>query len=182
MRTRAVMGTNERGAMLIEVLVALLILLVVMVGVMQLFAAALVSSRGSDARTELSFRAQQAVEVIRMANAIVRSAGGNVPSALTAGKTGLTLPIAAPVQYRELPSGSSDAYWNFWGPNATGVIESENPRYVIGYEIVDGDTNGSPGTWLLRVVARPRRAGSYLEVKGTGQSNKVVRYVAAIPK
>ena len=169
---------NERGAMLIEVLVALLILLVIMVGVMQLFATALVSDRGSDARTELSFKAQQTVEVIRMANAVVRTAGGTVPANLTQAKTGLSLPISNTVSYRELPSGSNDAYWDFWGPNGTGVIDQANPRYVIGYEIVDGDANGSPGTWLIRVVARPRNAGSYLDVR----RNKVVRYVAAIPK
>ena len=169
---------NERGAMLIEVLVALLILLVIMVGVMQLFATALVSDRGSDIRTDLSFRAQQTVEIIRMANAVVRMAGGTVPANLTPAKTGLSLPISNPASYRELPSGPNDAYWDFWGPNGAGVIDRANPRYIVGYEIADGDVNGSPGTWLIRVVARPRNTGAGLDVRG----NKVVRYVAAIPK
>jgi len=178
MHQRPTSPGNERGAMLIEILVALLILLVIMVGVMQLFAAALVSDRGSQARTELSYRAQQTIEVIRMANAIVRSAGGTVPEALKASKTGITFPITAKIDPTELPSGPSDEYWDFWGPNGTGVgvIDSENPRYVIKYEVVDGDLNGSPGAWLLRVVAYPRSRAAYLT------ENKVVRYVAAIPK
>lgn len=119
-----------------------------------------------------------------MANAIMRveaaggGSGGTAQQNLSAGKTGITFPIAAEIAYTELPSGPSDAYWDFWGPNGTGVIDSESPRYAIGYDVVDGDANGSPGTWLLRVEARPRIQGIYMDTKGA----KVVRYVAAIPK
>ena len=168
---------DQRGAMLIEVLVALLILLLIMVGVMQLFAAALVSDRGSDARTELSFKAQQVVEVLRMANAVARTSS-TVPSALSQAKTGISFPISAAKQYTELPRSSSDSYWGFWGPDGTGVVDDEGARYVIGYEITNGDTSGAAGNWVITVTAQPRSASSYLDVKG----QKVVRYVAAIPK
>ena len=167
---------DQRGAMLIEVLVALLILLLIMVGVMQLFAAALVSDRGSDARTELSFKAQQVVEVLRMANAVARTTNP-LPPALSQANTGISLPISAAKQYTELPASSDEAYWSFWGPGGTGVME-EGARYAVGYEITDGDTSGAAGNWVITVTARPRTAGSYLDVNG----QKVVRYVAAIPK
>ncbi len=169
---------RQRGAMLIEVLVALLILLMIMVGVMQLFATALVSDRGADARTELSFKAQQVVEVLRMANAIARTSGGTLPPTLSSANTGITFPIAATKVYSELPKTSSDAYWVFWGATGTGVIDDEGARYVLGYQIADGDTTGVRGSWVITVTARPKNASSYLDVRG----NKVVRYVAAIPK
>ncbi len=169
---------RQRGAMLVEVLVALLILLLIMVGVMQLFATALVSDRGADARTELSFKAQQVVEVLRMANSIARTSGGTLPTALN-GTTGLSsLPIAGTQAYTELPKTSSDAYWGFWGPGGTGVIDDEGARYVLGYQITDGDTTGVRGAWVITVTAQPKNPGRYLDVRG----NKVVRYVAAIPK
>lgn len=177
MRLKPYTGRDQRGAMLIEVLVALLILLLIMVGVMQLFAAALVSDRGSDARTELSFKAQQVVEVLRMANAVARTSNP-VPSALSQANTGISFPISAAKQYTELPKTSSDSYWAFWGPNGTGVVDDEGARYVIGYQITDGDTSGAAGNWVVTVTAQPKSAGSYLDVKG----QKVVRYVAAIPK
>ncbi len=168
---------DQRGAMLIEVLVALLILLLIMVGVMQLFAAALVSDRAADARTELSFKAQQVVEVLRMANAVARTSNP-LPAALSQANTGISFPISAAKQYTVLPLTSSDSCWAFWGPGGTGVIDGEGVPYMIGYQITDGDTSGAAGNWVLTVTALPRSGSGDPDVK----AQKVVRYVAAIPK
>ncbi len=173
---------NERGASLVEVLVALLILMVIMVGVLALFSSALVSDRAAEARTELSFKAEQVVETLRMANAIAKR--GSVPASLVPSVTGQVFPISGVTsQFVDLPESPNDAYWGFWGapgpnnPNGMGVM-SATGRYSIGYQITDGDVSGNPGMWIVTVTARSRGVKGYLR----GGGFKVVRYVSCIPK
>ncbi len=173
---------DEHGASLVEVLVALLILMVIMVGVLALFSSALVSDRAAQARTELSFKAEQVVETLRMANAIAKQ--GSVPANLMASVTGQTFPISSVTsQFVDLPEGPNDSYWGFWGqpgpnnPNGMGIMRADG-RYSIGYQITDGDTTGNPGMWVITVTARSRGVKGYLH----GGGFKVVRYVSCIPK
>ena len=174
---------RERGASLVEVLVALLILMVIMVGVLALFSSALVSDRAAEARTELSFKAEQVVETLRMANAIAKRSPSSVPSSLSSSVTGQVFPIAAQTSFLDLPEGPSDSHWGFWGPptsnapNAMGIM-SKDGRYSLGYQITDGDTSGNPGMWVVAVTARSRGVKGYV---GAG-SFKVVRYVSCISK
>lgn len=172
----------QRGMMLAEVLVALLIMMFIMIGIVQLLSAALVSDRAAEARTELSYKAQQVVQVLRMAHSVALRQG-TTPSALSPGTTGFTVPIVAPQSYSELPGDDTETFWAFWGPDGAGVMEN-NARYVIGYEIEDGANivgTGDDNMWVVTVTAEPRNeAGKPLYV-GVDQT-KVVRYVAYIPK
>lgn len=171
----------QRGMMLAEVLVALLIMMFIMIGIVQLLSAALVSDRAAEARTELSYKAQQVVQVLRMAHSIARQ--GTVPSTLAPAATGFTVPIAATQTYTELPQDDSESFWAFWGPTGAGVMETD-ARYTIGYEIEDGANIGGTdddNMWIVTVTAEPRTASGGLSYVGVDQT-KVVRYVAYIPK
>ncbi|NOZ79624.1 MAG: hypothetical protein GXP48_10695 [Acidobacteria bacterium] len=174
---------RERGASLVEVLVALLILMVIMVGVLALFSSALISDRSAEARSELAFKAQQVVETLRMENAIAKRSAGSLPPALSASITGQVFPISAGTSFLDLPEGPDDSYWGFWGPptsnapNAMGIM-SKDGRYSLGYQITDGNTSGNPGMWVITVTARSRGVKGYVGAGGL----KVVRYVSTIAK
>jgi type II secretory pathway pseudopilin PulG len=172
----------ERGMMLAEVLVALLIMMFIMVGIVQLLSASLVSDRAAEARTELSYKAQQVVQVLRMAHAIARQQG-TVPSTLAPSQTGFSVPIVSTQAYSELPKDDTESFWSFWGPTGAGVMELD-ARYTIGYEIEDGAS--LPGTdddnmWVVTVTATPRDETGKPVYVGVNET-KVVRYVAYIPK
>jgi hypothetical protein len=150
---------DERGESLVEVLAALAVLLLVMVGVLQLFSLAVLSYRVAAAQTEMTNKAESVVEVIRM----VSSTGTGSILPLTAGST-------------NLPYGPAAAANTFWGPSGFGIVEPNAP-YRITYEVTD-----SGADWLVTVYVH---SASQLDSTGTylgpvGQ--KGIRYAARIPK
>ena len=152
---------GERGESLVEVLIALAILLVILVGVLQLFTTALLSFHATTAHGEMTRRSETVIEVIRL----VRSSG-------TSGNSGV-LPLA--VGSRNLPYSSSDSGWDFWGPSGFAVVDDE-ARYRVSYTVTDGGPD-----WVVSVFVEPNTSGSggaYLGAVG----GKAVRYAARIAK
>lgn len=153
--------SNEKGESLVEVLVALAILLVILVGVLQLFTMALFSFHGTAAQGDMVRRAESVVEVIRM----VRSSG-------VSGSSGI-LPLAAST--RQLPVASSDTGFDFWGPAGFGILEDE-ARYRVSYAVTDGGPE-----WVVSVFVEPNRGTTGNKYLGS-VGGKAVRYAARVPK
>jgi len=153
--------SDQRGESLVEVLVALGILLIILVGVLQLFTMALLSFHTSSAQTEMIQRGQNVVEVIRL----VRSSG-------VSGTSGI-LPLSAGT--RQLPVASSDTGFDFWGPDGFGVIEHE-ARYRVSYEIADGGNQ-----WVISVFVEPNTGTTGAKYLGN-LGGKAVRYATRVRK
>lgn len=153
--------SGERGESLIEVLIAMAILLVILVGVLQLFTMALLGFHATTAQREMTSKAETVVEVIRL-----------ISSTQATGDHGI-LPLA--VGDRALPVNNLDTGFNFWGPTGFAVVESD-PRYRINYTITDGGPE-----WVVSVFVEPNSTGTggtYLGSVG----GKAVRYAARVPK
>lgn len=180
-------GRGDRGSSLIEVLVAIAILALMMVGILQMFSVALVTNYGSAARTEMTYKAQQVVENLRLIYFFARQ--GNNTLATAAGvPTTIVSTGTTPVL---LPATSTDSTttltWAYWGPGGANCVEADNPPYRLGYSVTDGGA-----FWIVTATATPvdnpaapigatplpggRR---YL---GEGSKVKRVDYVAQLPK
>jgi prepilin-type N-terminal cleavage/methylation domain-containing protein len=178
---------SERGSSFIEILIALAILAILMVGILQMYSLALVSNYGSAARTDLLYKGQQVVENLRLVYALQRL--GNT-AALVA--SGAPSPIAATTTPIYLPyyAGDSTALkWAYWGPSGANVVDEERAPYRLSYTVEDRDAN----YWLVTVTATPvdnpnlagtlpapdANARRYL---GLGSKLKIVTYSAQIEK
>lgn len=155
---------GERGLTLIEVLVSFFILFVVTLAVLQLLSMAYLVNLGSMVRTELTYRAEQVVETIRLQRWRVNSnplaADGCCPVGLNATKN--------------ITAGDCDA---FWGPTGANVIHPDsvldpnsNARYEIDYVIQNN-------TVTVRAIPATSGANPYLGPAAT----KEVVYVAQLP-
>lgn len=162
---------GEKGSSLIEVVMALGILLILMIGILQMFSMSYLMNLNSAASTEMAYKGQQVAEVLRWA--LYQSAVGQ-----PIGVSPYELPLTAldPGVSYPLPSTSSDANWNFWGPSGMGVIERANPPYQVTYTVADGGT-----TWDVTVQVRARQTSASNYV-GVAKKGKVVTYVVQAPK
>jgi len=161
MTSRRTQPTAERGESLVEVLIAMAILLVILVGVLQLFTMALLTFHSNTAQREMTRKAETVVEVIRLINATQATGAHGI------------LPMA--VDTRSLPVNSSYTGWDFWGPDGFAVVE-ENARYRISYQITDGGAD-----WVVSVFVEPNSSGSGGSYLGS-VGGKAVRYAARIPQ
>lgn len=161
---------GERGSSLLEVLIALFIMLVLTLGILQMFSMAYMMNMGSAARTQLTFKCEQVTEVLRFAGGLIRE-GGTVPAGSN---------IVFTTGDYLLPYEGSEADYAFWGPGGSNVVEAPREPYRLSYNIVD-DGN----FWLLTVVAVPADpavdAGARRYI-GAGITGKRVTYVSRIPK
>ena len=161
-----------RGSTLIEVLIAMAILALLMVGVLQLFSLSLLTDSGSAARTDMTLKAQQVAENLRYLH-FIRKSGGALPA-----NTGLP---ATPTNglVTNLPWDGSEATWAYWGPNGANVFEQPSPPYRISYTYA---TSTTPNYWFVTVSvvpSAPTAAGvSYL---GANARSKRVDYVCQVP-
>jgi hypothetical protein len=171
----------EKGSSLLEVLIALMIMLFLMIGILQMFSMAYLTNLGSGARTEMTYKCQQLAENMRFLNYLAKN-GLAVPSG-----TGLTLPLTAgttsPVNlpYTDTELSSSP----YWGPAQSSVVDGPDMPYRLSYQIADGDAGVSPpapGFWLITVSATPNQSASTRRYMGAGISHKRVDYVSQIPK
>ncbi|MCD4750362.1 MAG: prepilin-type N-terminal cleavage/methylation domain-containing protein [Thermoanaerobaculales bacterium] len=153
--------SKEKGESLVEVLAALAILLIVLVGVLQLFTMALFSFHGTSAHAEMVRRGEAVVEIIRL----VRSSGAS-------GTSGI-LPLA--VGTRQLPVAFSDIGFDFWGPAGFGIVEHE-ARYRVSYAVTDGGAD-----WVVSVFVEPNTGSTGNKYLGS-VGGKAVRYAARIRK
>ena len=186
-----------RGSSFIEVLLAMTILALVLVGILQMFSVSLIINKGSAARTQMLFKCQQVVENVRYFY-YLRSAGVPPPALLTDGGHATGTPMAAPgtlpvpldathggVDQTFLPYVSTDATWPYWGPAGANVMEQDNGPYKIAYTIrFDGPPNacgpsGCQNVWVITVSAIPTDVATATRYFGVGlQSGKRVDYVA----
>jgi hypothetical protein len=160
-----------------------------MVGVLQLFSVSLVTNFGSASRTELTYKAQEVVENLRLIYAMQRAAvptlvnNSGVPAALG---SVLDTPIYIPYQAAgDAPSTSLK--WAYWGPAGANVVDAENLPFRIFYTVQAGP---SPAYWLVTVTATPAdnptlglvTPTSARRYQGSNNKLKTVSYVAQLER
>jgi Tfp pilus assembly protein PilV len=165
---------GERGSSLIEVMVALMIMLFLMIGVLQLFSMAYLVNLGSGARTEMTSKAEQVVENMRYLQYLTKAApkglGQTAPSNI-----GITFPVTGAT------SGTLDPTTNtYWGPAGANVFPTTSTNttpYQVSYTIVDATT-----WWQVTVTVQSSTASGARKYLGEGITRKRVDYVAQLPK
>ena len=165
-----------RGSSFIEVLLAMTIMALVLVGILQMFSVSLIVNKGSAARTQMLFKCQQVVENIRWYYYVTEHS--------LASPLGTGIPALGAVTVN-LPYVGTDADWAFWGPAGANVMETENGPYQIRYTIVNDLAQQLPGTppinmWVVTVSAVPTNvagATRYFGISANG-GGKRVDYVA----
>ena len=175
MADRRAFPRARRGSSFVEVLLAMTIMALVLVGILEMFSVSLIINKGAAARTQMLFKCQQVVENIRWYYFVTRN------SLATPLDTGI-LPLGATTM--DLPYVKGDAGWGFWGPDGANVMEDEKGGpYKISYTIKDDpkQTLNSGGVvWVITVSAVPTddaTATRYFGISTTG-SGKRVDYVA----
>ena len=179
-RSRSRGSRSRRGSGFVEVLLAMTIMALVLVGILQMFSVSLIVNKGAAARTQMLFKCQQVVENIRWYYYVTsRSLATNA----VIGATGIPALGAATVN---LPYLGSEPEWGFWGPAGANVMERVNGPYQITYRIAQDAAqtlNSGVAVWVITVSAIPTTvAGAagdsrYLGI-GTNGSGKRVDYVS----
>ena len=160
----------QAGSSLVEVVIALGILLILMIGILQMFSMAYLTNVNAAADTDLAYKAQQTAEVLRWA--FYQQAQG-----ATAGTGANALPVSElAIGTHTLPNNSSGLGWAFWGPSYLNVVTRANPPYTVTYTVADAVTD-----WTINIRVTPKIAGSYTYV-GAAKRGKVVEYVVQAPK
>jgi hypothetical protein len=177
---------RTRGSSFIEVLLAMAIMALVLVGILQMFSVSLVINKGSAARTQMLFKCQQVVENIRYFYYLNHNA--TPPALLTDTGHLADGPMATPgtlpaqltfgVDETFLPYVSTDATWPYWGPAGANVMEQENGPYKISYTI---QQDAVQNVWVITVSAIPTDVATATRYFGIGlKSGKRVDYVAQL--
>ncbi len=162
----------ERGSSLIEVMVALMIMLFLMIGVLQLFSMAYLVNLGSGARTEMTSKAEQVIENMRCLQALTKG-GATAPSNI-----GITFPIAAAASGDLDPT--ADPYWGPAGANVFPTSNSNDTPFTIHYAIEDANPY-----WRITVSVLPTDKAtnsSARQYQGAAIGKKRVDYVATLLK
>ena len=173
-------GGSRRGSGFVEVLLAMTIMALVLVGILQMFSVSLIVNKGAAARTQMLFKCQQVVENIRWYYFVTsRSLATNA----VIGPTGIPALGAVTVN---LPYLGTEPEWAYWGPTGANVMETPNGPYQISYRIVNDATqtlNSGLAVWVITVSAVPTNVVGvlgdqrYLGI-GTNGGGKRVDYVA----
>lgn len=185
--------SRKRGSSFIEILIALTILAITMVGILQMFSLALLTNNGSEARTELLYRAQQVVENLRLIYYF--EAQGQPKLRIDAGVTPYKNLLDVAGQKFYLPYVKDEITaeglkWSYWGPDNFNVVPGPLLPYRLSYTI---DDRTPEPFWLVTVTATPidnpnplltlpavnSNARHFL---GLGSKVKIVTYAAQIPK
>jgi Tfp pilus assembly protein PilV len=168
----------SRGSSFVEVLLAMTIMALVLVGILQMFSVSLIVNKGSAARTQMLFKCQQVVENIRWYYYVTSRSLATDP---VIGATGI--PPALGAATVNLPYDGTEAEFPFWGPAGANVIETANGPYKISYRIASDAAqtlNSGVAVWVITVSAIPTDvvgASHYLGIGTTG-GGKRVDYVA----
>jgi hypothetical protein len=178
------MRRSTRGSSFVEVLLAMTIMALVLVGILQMFSVSLVINKGSAARTQMLFKCQQVVENVRLFYFLAKS-GAPTPGLITenphADGAAMSTPGALPLGLNNvaktfLPYGSTDATWAYWGPAGANVMEQDNGPYKISYTIAQDTVQRM---YVITVSATPTDVVGATRYFGIGtQSGKRVDYVA----
>lgn len=166
----------RRGSSFVEVLLAMTIMALVLVGILQMFSVSLIVNKGAAARTQMLFKCQQVVENIRWYYFVKQN---GLATDAVIGSTGIPVSLGAATVTLPYVSGPN---WAFWGPQGANVMEAENGPYQISYTIQqDAAQNVAPLTaWVITVSAVPTNvpgATRYFGISTSG-SGKRVDYVA----
>ncbi len=165
---------RTRGSSFVEVLLAMTIMALVLVGILQMFSVSLIVNKGSAARTQMLFKCQQVVENIRWYYFVTRN---NLAVPLGTG-----IPALADDLTVNLPYLGTEPEWAFWGPAGANVMETPNGPYQVRYEIhLDPAQNVAPlAAWVITVSAVPTNVAGATRYFGisTSGSGKRVDYVA----
>lgn len=163
-----------RGGTLIEVLIAMAILAMLMVGILHLFSISLLTDTGSAARTNMTLKAQQVAENLRYLH-FLRKQNGAMPP-------GHGLPSVPTNGLKtDLPYNSSNAaQWAYWGPAGANVFEQENPPYRISYTYQSSPNTA--GFWFVTVSVVSADAPTGMTYIGPGAKVKRVDYVCQVPQ
>lgn len=168
-----------RGSSFVEVLLAMTIMALVLVGILQMFSVSLIVNKGSAARTQMLFKCQQVVENIRWYYFVTSR------SLATPLGTGIPALGATTVN---LPYDGTEPEWAFWGPTGANVMEQANGPYQISYRIVNDLAQQLPvagpapavNVWVITVTAVPTNVAGATRYFGisTAGGGKRVDYVA----
>jgi Tfp pilus assembly protein PilV len=168
---------EERGSSLIEVMVALMIMLFLMIGVLQLFTMAYLVNLGAGARTEMASKAAQVVENMRYLQYLTKA----TPKGLGQSPPGTTTTIGIAFPITSAASGTLDPTTNtYWGPTGANVFPTTSTNatpYQISYTIVDATT-----WWRVTVTVQSSTVSGARKYLGEGITRKRVDYVAQVPK
>ncbi len=159
MNRRTKRRRGERGLTLIEVLVSFFILFVVTLAVLQLLSMAYLVNLGAMVRTDLTYRAEQVVEQIRLERYRVNF--------LFQAPNDACIPVGQVATMTLAPGDTTCA--PVWGPNGANIFDGTG-RYTLSYTIA----NTSVTVRAEPVTSGPNR---YLGPAAT----KVVVYVAQLP-
>lgn len=165
----------RRGSSFVEVLLAMTIMALVLVGILQMFSVSLIINKGAAARTQMLFKCQQVVENLRWyyyvtQRSLAAPIGTGIP-VLGAASTDACAPAFC------VPYLGTETEWAFWGPDGANVMEAPNGPYKISYRI---EADAAQSTWVITVSAVPTDvagATRYLGI-GTNGGGKRVDYVA----
>ncbi len=181
-RDRRTGAPSRRGSSFVEVLLAMTIMALVLVGILQMFSVSLIINKGSAARTQMLFKCQQVVENLRWYYYVTSHSLATPPV------TGIPALAATTVN---LPYDGTEPEYAFWGPTGANVIETANGPYKISYTIVKDDApggqklNNGVNVWVITVSAVPTDvpggagATRYLGISTNG-GGKRVDYVAQL--
>src|ERR1035438_8683762 len=169
-RDRRTGALSRRGSSFVEVLLAMTIMALVLVGILQMFSVSLIVNKGAAARTQMLFKCQQGVENIRWYYYVTSN------SLAAPGGTGIPALGSTPVN---LPYDGTEPEYAFWGPTGANVIERANGPHQISYTIKDDPLqtlNTGAVVWVITVSAVPTNvagAAHYLGIGTNGGGKRV---------
>src|SRR5450830_1937914 len=104
----------RRGSSFVEVLIAMTIMALVLVGILQMFSVSLIVNKGAEARTQMLFKCQQVVENIRWyyfvkQHSLATPTGTGIP-----GLGAVSVDACKPAF--SVPYLGTETEWAFWGP------------------------------------------------------------------
>jgi Tfp pilus assembly protein PilV len=173
-KTKSARANREKGSSFIEILIALAILMILMIGILSMFSMACVVNVGSAARTEMTYKCQQVVDNIRYIYHVSTPGKDNPdPSQYNTtiqNASGVVFPLANGTY--NLPYSASDPYYDYWGPNGANVIEP-NAQYRMSYTVV-------AQTYLARTVYQITVSAIPIAGAATRYHHKQVDYVATL--
>lgn len=162
---------REEGSTLVEILIAFLVLLILMLGVLQMFSVSFLLNKGSGSRTEMTYKAQQLVENIRLLNTLYKK-GTTLPSDVAS-----WFPMSAGATHDLSGLSGSDLVSSYWGPSQADIVETANASYALSVSVADGGAS-----WAVTVTAKPNPApGATKYIGGVGK-RKGIEYVFQVPK
>ncbi|MFN7986064.1 MAG: prepilin-type N-terminal cleavage/methylation domain-containing protein [Thermoanaerobaculia bacterium] len=181
------LSRRHRGSSFIEILVALALLAILMVGILQMYSLSLITNFGSAARTDLLYKAQQVVENLRLVYSLEKL--GNGTARVDAGVPSPIAVTSSPIYLPYFNGDSTSLTWSYWGPAGANVVDEERLPYRLSYTVEDYD----PIFWLVTVTAtpvdNPNLAGTLpvpgandRHYAGLGSKLKIVTYSAQVEK